>query len=114
VESGWSELKGEDKMPTARKTIDVDGTKVEIEVEFEVWCRRCKSGICSDTNYRRGSNNNFDSFCSDCERDIDKMEQRISELEYRAEQAEASVEKLELEVQGLEREVANHVCEVTP
>lgn len=89
-------------MPTARKEIDVDGNKVVIEVEFEVWCARCKSGICSDTRYRKGSDNNFDSFCSDCERDIEKMEDRIRELEARAEQAEKEVEDLERQMAQVE------------
>jgi len=67
-------------MPTARRAIDVDGNSVEIQIEFQVWCNECGNGICGNTDYKRGSDNHFTTYCEKCVAKREELETEIEEL----------------------------------
>jgi len=90
-------------MPTARKDLEIEGVTVPIEIDFEVWCRNCGSGICSSTKYKKGSDNNFTTGCDDCDKDREREQKALSDALYRVEMLENDVKTLELEAREAAR-----------
>ena len=72
-------------MPKVRYEFDVDGTditgKIKAEIEFQVWCARCGNGICGNTQYKRGSENEFTTYCEKCEEEFNDLEKEKAQLE---------------------------------
>lgn len=65
---------------------------VEIETEFSMYCKRCGLGICGETNYIRGSDNNFETSCPKCEKELDEALDTISALQNEIEELKAQLE----------------------
>ena len=63
-------------MPTARETVEV-----EVKIEFQMWCEICGNGICGNTRYKKGTTNEFTTYCEKCEKIRDGLEKRVQELE---------------------------------
>jgi Zn finger protein HypA/HybF involved in hydrogenase expression len=75
-------------MPTAREDIDIQDNRIEIKIEFEMYCATCGNDICGNTSYRRGSVNKFDTYCEKCrdkaeevEKERDELLDRVADLE---------------------------------
>lgn len=73
-------------MPKTRESVD-------IEIEFSMYCKRCGLGICGETNYIRGSYNNFETSCPRCEKELDEALDEISELQDKIEELKAQLEE---------------------
>jgi hypothetical protein len=88
-------------MPTARRHIDVDGHSIEIQIEFEVWCKVCGNGICGNTTYVRGSNNHFSTYCEVCEDAHGQLNKDYDALVLERDDLQEQIERLELEIQEI-------------
>jgi len=62
-------------MPTVRKSIEVNDDLVDVAINFEIWCANCGTGICGNTEYRRGSENHFDTRCDQCNKEREEIEE---------------------------------------
>ncbi len=82
-------------MPTARE-------KVDVEIEFEMWCEICGSGICATTIYKKNSTNEFTTYCPDCVKDSERKDKEIQRLEEEVEELKQDVKTLERRVEDLE------------
>ena len=87
-------------MPTARTDIDVQGTSVEIQIEFQVWCANCGNGICGNTEYKRGSTNEFTTFCEVCDKGRKELEKEKDDLESEVYDLKTRIEQLESEIEA--------------
>lgn len=85
-------------MPTTRVEIDVQGTAVEIQADFQLWCSECGHGMCSDTNYKRGTDNHFTTHCENCADKLNDVEKELSK-------ANSEIEDLKSEIEELKREL---------
>jgi hypothetical protein len=83
-------------MPTAREDIDVQGTSVEIQIEFQVWCANCGNGICGNTEYKKRSTNEFTTFCEVCDKERKELEERCSELDSENDDLRSKIVELEV------------------
>ena len=88
-------FKGEN-MPIAKEEIEVECNCGEViyhdaEIEWQLYCGICKSGICSETHYKKGSNNIFVTVCYECQK-----------------QTEKTIEALKDEIRDLKRELKNY------
>lgn len=81
-------------MPTVRGEVTLTESA---EIEFELWCARCGSGICAETKYKKGSTNEFTTSCPDCEKDWERKEKELNE----------EIEELKSKVLDLEDELRN-------
>jgi predicted nuclease with TOPRIM domain len=68
-------------MPTAREDIDIQGNRVEIRIEFQMWCANCGNGICWNTEYKSRSTNEFTTFCEVCDKGRKELEEEKDSLE---------------------------------
>jgi len=82
-------------MPTAREDIDIQGTSVEIQIEFQVWCANCGNGICGNTEYKRRTTNEFTTFCEVCDKEKKELEQERDDLQLEVESLRDRLEALE-------------------
>jgi hypothetical protein len=82
-------------MPTAREDIDVQGTSVEIQIEFQLWCETCGNGICGNTNYKKRSTNEFTTFCEVCLKEMTDAFERVTSLENEIDYLKVIIEELE-------------------
>jgi len=65
---------------------------VEVEIEFSMYCKRCGLGICGNTNYIRNSNNNFETSCPRCEKELETALDTIDSLKREIEELKAQME----------------------
>jgi Zn finger protein HypA/HybF involved in hydrogenase expression len=98
-------------MPTVRETIEVNDDFVDVAINFEIWCGNCGAGICGNTDYRRGSENHFDTHCDKCnkereeiEKERDNFEGTINDLERAIKERDDEIDSLIKRIDQLEEE----------
>lgn len=82
-------------MPTAREDIEIQGYKIELQIEFQIWCKNCGNGICGNTEYKWRTTNEFTTFCEECNKKMEELEESCSELESENEELKKRVDELE-------------------
>jgi Zn finger protein HypA/HybF involved in hydrogenase expression len=107
-------LRGEIKMPTVRKSIEVNDDLVDVAINFEIWCANCGTGICGNTEYRRGSENHFDTRCDQCNKEREEIEkgrdifkERMYALQIEIKERDDEIDSLNKRIEELEEELAN-------
>lgn len=82
-------------MPTFN---DVEVT-ITVDVDFEVFCGTCGTGLCSESDTRSSRNRRYAQVTVNaCPYCIDKKNEEINDLEYKIEQLEEELSKLEVNV----------------
>lgn len=83
-------------MPVAEDRISLnDGSYLDVQIDFEMWCARCGEGICGDvrqaSRYRK---NDFQVFCSKCDKEFDGVIKENEELTQKIIELEDEIERL--------------------
>ena len=88
-------------MPTTRVEIDVQGTAVEIQADFQLWCSECGHGMCRDTDYKRGTDNHFTTYCVCCAYKLNDAEKELSKANSEIEDLKSEIEELKKELEAI-------------